>query len=106
MKMRSGRPAGAAAQADDLASLYLLAFLHFEFGKMQVKREQALAMVDHDEISFEVKRPGEQHSAIVHGLDWSSAGYSEIETKMWARCLAVKNSFGAEDIRNTRLCRS
>ena len=38
MEMRAGGAAGAAAQADYLAPLYLIAFFHFELRKMQVER--------------------------------------------------------------------
>jgi hypothetical protein len=39
MQMGAGGAAGAATQADFLAALYLISFLHLELGQMQVQGE-------------------------------------------------------------------
>ena len=54
--MRASRASGSSAQSDDLAALHLVAFLYFELREMQVEREQTLAVIDYDEVAFEVKR--------------------------------------------------
>lgn len=54
VEVRAGSASGAAAQADFLATLYGLSFFHFEFGEMEVEREQSLTVVDHHAISFEI----------------------------------------------------
>src|SRR5215470_4031739 len=63
VKMRSGGAARGAAEADFFPSLDALSFFHLEFGEVQVKAEQSLAMIDHDAVALEVEEPREQHCA-------------------------------------------
>src|SRR5208282_4141870 len=44
----------AAAQSDYLAALHGVSFLHFEFRKMEVQREQSLAVVDDHAVAFDI----------------------------------------------------
>src|SRR5260370_16140956 len=39
MQMGAGGSSRASAQTDYFAALYLVAFFHFEFGKMQIERQ-------------------------------------------------------------------
>jgi hypothetical protein len=43
--MRARGAAGAAAQSDFLAAFYLIPFVYFELGKMQIKSQQTLPVV-------------------------------------------------------------
>src|SRR5579862_3348047 len=56
VQMRPGGPPGAAAQSDFLSLADLVTFLDLEFGKMHIKTQQSLPMIDDDEITFEEKR--------------------------------------------------
>ncbi len=100
VKVRSRGPARAAAQADFLPAFYLFPFLHFELGKMQIQGEQTLAVIQHDEIALEIKRPCQQYRAIVHGLDRSTAGNAKIQAEMRALCFSIEDTSGAEDVGN------
>jgi len=52
MQMRTSSAAGASAESDRLAFAHLVAFFNRKFRQMQIERQQALAMVDHDAIPF------------------------------------------------------
>ena len=82
VEMRAGGASGAAAEADHLTALYRIAFLHLEFGKMEVERQQTLSVFEHHEIAFEIKRASQQHRAVIHGFDGSSAGCAEVEAEV------------------------
>jgi hypothetical protein len=53
--MRAGGAAGGATQTDFGSPFDAVSFFRFEFRKMQLEAEQALAVVNHHAISFEVK---------------------------------------------------
>src|SRR5579863_440052 len=72
---------------------------------MHVDGQQALAVIEHDEVALVIKWTCQQHCAVVHGLDGSSSRDAEIQAPMGARGLAVENSLGAEDVRNLSLSR-
>src|SRR5205807_1820524 len=90
VEMGTSGSSRAAAQSDGLAALHVVALFHFEFGQMQVEGEQALAVIEHDEIALEIERPSEQHRAVIHGRDGSPAGDTEIQAQVGARGLAVE----------------
>ena len=98
VEMRACGPAGAAAQANDLSSFYLIPFLYFEFGKMEIKSKQALSVVQHDEITLEIQRPCQQDCAGIHGGDGSATGDAEIQAKVSALRFAVEDALGVEDV--------
>jgi hypothetical protein len=100
VEMRARGAARAAAQRDDLPAFHRIAFFHFEFGKMHVDGEQALAVIEYDEVAFEIKRASQQDGAVIHGLDGSSAWDAEIQTPVSARGLAIENALRAEDVGN------
>ena len=101
VEMRACGAAGAAAQSDDLAPRFTGSpFLYFELGKMQVESEQSLAVIEHDEIAFEIKRPRQQHRAVIHGGDGSAGRDAEIEAEVRARGFAVEDALGAKDVGN------
>src|ERR1700690_764129 len=101
--MRARGPAGVAAQPYDLSSFYLIPFLYFEFGKMEVKGQQALPVIQHDEVSLEIQRPRQQDRAGIHGSDGRAAGDAEIKAKGRALSLSVEAALGVEDVRNFRV---
>jgi len=78
VEMRACGPAGAAAQSEDLPALHRIPFFYFELGKMQVESQQTLAVIEHNEIPFEIKWPRQKHSAVIHGGDGSSGRDAEI----------------------------
>ncbi len=69
MQVRSGGAARAATQSDFLAFFYFVAFLDCEFRKMQIKGQQALAMVDHYAIPLKEQVPRQDYSSGIHGCD-------------------------------------
>jgi hypothetical protein len=83
-----------------LSSLYLIPFLYFEFGKMEVKGEQALSVVENHEIAFEIKWPCQEDCAVIHSGYGSAAGDAEIQAKVGALGLAVEDALGVEDVGN------
>ena len=101
--MRARGAARAAAQSDFLATFHLLSFLYFELGEMQVQSQQTLAVIEYDEISLEIERPRQEHSAVIHGGDGSSAGDAEIQTLVWARGFAVEDALGTEYVGDGRV---
>src|SRR3979411_1472165 len=103
MQMWSGGSSRAAAQTDDFSALYLVAFFHFEFGKMQIEGEQPLPVIEHDEIALEIERPRQQHCATIHGGDGSTAGDAEIHAQVWTRGLTVENTLRAENVGDGRV---
>ena len=52
MKMRTGGPACASADADWLAFFNLFAFVDQKFRQVKIEGEQSLAVVDDDAIAF------------------------------------------------------
>src|SRR5580704_6329225 len=79
VEMRAGGPARATAQTYDLTALYLIPFLHFEFGEVEVKGEQALPVIQHDKIPLEIQRPRQQHRTVIHRGDGCATGDAEIQ---------------------------
>ena len=100
MQMRTRGPAGAAAQRDFLPALYLFSFLNFELGKMQVKRQQSLAVIQHHKAAFEIEWTRQKNRAVIHRRNRRSAGHAEIQALMGTRRLAIKNSHRTENIRD------
>ena len=92
MEMRAGSPARATAQADLLAALHLISFLHVELGKVEVEGKQSLAVVDDNAVPFEIQEARQQHRALVHGRNWGPGGNTEIKAEMRALRLAVEDS--------------
>src|ERR1700682_3576064 len=82
VEMGAGGASGAAAQADGLAALNVVALVHFEFGQMEIEGEQSLAVIEHDKIALEIERPRQQNRAIIHGGDGSPAGDAEIQAQV------------------------
>ena len=98
--MRTRSPASAATQSHDLPAFYRIALFDFELGKMQVEGEQALAVIEHDEIALEIKRPRQQHCTVIHGGNRSPAGDAKIQAQVRTGSLAVEDAFGTEYVGN------
>ena len=99
VKMWTGGASGAAAQADFLAAFHLISLFYFEFREMQIKRKQTLAVVQHHEIAFEIQRPRQQHSAIIHSRHGSATGDAKIQSQVRTRGLAIiEDSLRAENV--------
>src|SRR5271169_2551488 len=96
--MGAGGSSSASAQADFLAALYGVSFLHFEFGKMEVKGEESLAVVDNDAIAFEIQEARQQHGTLIHGRYRGSGGDAEIESPVWTLGVAVEDSLRTVDV--------
>ena len=97
VKMRTGGASGAAAQADFLPAFHLISLFHFEFREMQIKRKKTLSVVQHHEIAFEIQRPRQQHSTVIHGSHGSATGDAKIQAQVRTRCLAIiEDSLRAE----------
>lgn len=59
MEMRSGCTAGTSAETDFLTSFHRISLLHFQFRKMEIERKQALAVIEHNAVSFEIEETSE-----------------------------------------------
>ena len=106
VKVGTGGPSRAAAQANLLTALYLISFLDFEFRKVQIQGQQTLAVIDYDEIAFEIQRTGQQYGAGIHCGNGSSSRNSEIQPQVRTRRLAIEDALGTEDVRNRSVGRS
>lgn len=84
MEMRACGSARSAAQADYLPAFYPIPFLYFELGEMQIKSEQTLAVIEYDEVAFEIEWACQQHGAVIHGSDGCSARNAEIQAQVRA----------------------
>src|SRR6267154_1826819 len=95
----SGAP-GAAAESNLLALGNVLAFFHAELRKMEVEREQSLAVVNHDAVAFEVECAREDHGAGIDCRNGSAGGRVEIQSLMRALDSSVEDALHSEDVRN------
>src|SRR5205807_6147235 len=82
---------------DKLPCGYLLALLNFELREMHVNGHQALAMVQHDAISLEIQRPGQDHLPCVRGMDRRADTRAKIQPLVLGFLHPVYNSRRAED---------
>ena len=103
--MRAGSAAGGATQADFGATVDPVALLDFEFGEMQVEAEQALAVVDHHAISFEVESARQKDGAGIDRHYWRARADAVIQTLMDALGHAIEDAARAEDVGTGRVDR-
>src|SRR5579863_7263937 len=102
------RPRGApcsSAQSNFLAPFHEFSLFHFELRKMEVEREQALAMVEHHTISFVVEKTRQQHRTLIHGRDGSARGDPEIQAPVRSLRFAIEDALRTEDVRNLGMSR-
>src|SRR5258705_8453234 len=78
MQMGSGGAPRAAAQSDLLAFGNVLSFFYAELGEMKIEREQTLAVVNHNEVAFEVEWASEDHGTAIDCRNRRSGGRVEI----------------------------
>jgi len=100
VQVRARGSAAAAAKADGLPGSYYVPLFYLKMGKMQVKAQKSLAMVDHHEPSLEIKWLGQEHRATIDRMHRSARRGGEIQPQVPALDLAVEHAFSAEDIRN------
>ena len=65
---------------------------------MQIERQQALAVIDHQTIPFKEQRPGQDDAAAVDGRDRGSTGNAEIEPLMRALYGTVEDARDSEHV--------
>src|ERR1700690_206646 len=105
IKVGTGGAPRSTTEPYHLPAFDRVAFFYFELGKMQVEREQALAVINYHEIAFVVQKPRQQHRAAVHRCDGSSSVDAEIQAVMSAQRFAVENALDAKHVGNVRLRR-
>src|ERR1043166_4013032 len=105
MQVRARGASGPAAKCDKLPSRHFVAFLGLELREMHVNRDQALAMIQHDAISFEIKRPCQDHTPRVRRVNRRAYTRAEIEPQVLALFHAVVDAGTAEDAGSLGLCR-
>ena len=93
MKMGPGRkPPRTADPAQQIASLYLLAIPHENFGQMAIGRLNSMSMIDSNVISHPGIIRCHDHFAFGRGADFFPFGRNNIHTRM-ERPLAGKRRY-------------
>ena len=106
MQVRSRSAPRTPAKPDRLTFVYLVAFLYGEVRQMQIERQQALAVVNDDAISFKEQRPRQNNSPAIRRGDRSSTRHAEIQPLMRALHGAVEDALDSENIRDLGIHRS
>ena len=75
----------------------MLSFFDLELGKVEVKRKQALAVVENHKVPFKVQGARQQHGSGIHCGNRRALRCAEVEPLMRALHFAVENAAGAED---------
>src|ERR1041385_2693506 len=97
MQMRRCRAAGSPAKRNKLTGAHLLAFFYLELGKMHVDCNQSLAMIQHHAVSFEIKRPRQNHCSRIGCVNRRPGAHAEIETLMLALLLSIDDPRGPKN---------
>src|SRR5579859_2852627 len=105
VKMRRRGAARSAAQRDELPRGHLLALFDLELREMHVDRYQALTVIQHHAVSFEIERPRKNHCPGIGRVHRRAGGHAEIEPLVLSFLYPVHNARSAEDARSLCLCR-
>src|SRR5690606_31200443 len=89
MKVRAGRPAGAADQSDDVSGVDRLSDIRLPGGHVRIARQHAIAMSDLDHLAVTGLSPNETHLAVGRRMNGGAFGATKVEARMH-RCAAVE----------------
>src|SRR5262249_56487493 len=100
MQMRACNAARASAPSNNLAALYFVPFLNFEFREVHIESKQALAVVHNHAITFVVEAAGQQDCAGVGGSHDCARGGVKIQSLMLAFVDSLENTRRSKNLGN------
>src|SRR5580704_7432248 len=80
VEMRSGHPAGGAAEAEAIAPFHALAFMHVDTAEMHRQRKQTHAVIDDHAVAFVVERTRQHYHSAVAGMHRRACGSPKIRS--------------------------